>query len=65
MILDIERECKNSSGESLIDKLDNYLLGAIFESQIMNSEIIAFILTKDNKITQINSAFEGASLKHH
>jgi hypothetical protein len=56
--LNIERECRNSSVASLIDKLDNYLLGGIVENQIMNSEIISFSLTKDNKTTQINDGLK-------
>jgi hypothetical protein len=56
--LNIERECRNSSVASLINKLDNYLLGGIVESQIMNSKIIAFSLTKDNKTTQINDGLK-------
>jgi hypothetical protein len=56
--LNIERECRNSSVASLIDKLDNYLLGGIVENQIMNTKIIAFSLTKDNKTTQINDGLK-------
>jgi hypothetical protein len=56
--LNIERECRNSSVASLIDKLDNYLSGGIVENQIMNSKIIAFSLTKDNKTTQINDGLK-------
>jgi hypothetical protein len=58
--LNIERECRNSSVASLIDKLDNYLLGGIVENQVINSNIIAFSLTKDNKTTQIN---DGPKIK--
>jgi hypothetical protein len=56
--LNIERECRNSSVASLIDKLDNYLLGGTVENQIMNSKVIAFSLTKDNKTTQINDGLK-------
>ncbi len=56
--LNIERECRNSSVASLIDKLDNYLLGGIVENQIMNSKVIEFSLTKDNKTTQISDGLK-------
>jgi hypothetical protein len=56
--LNIERECRNSSVASLINKLDNYLLEGIVENQIINSEIIGFSLTKDNKTTQINDGLK-------
>jgi len=53
--IDQENMCNNSSIASLIDKLDNYLLGGMNNNQMINTKIIGFSLTNDNKTNQINN----------
>jgi hypothetical protein len=55
--LEIDRDnvCNNSSVASLIDKLDNYLLGGMNNNQMINTKVIGFSLTNDNKTNQINN----------
>jgi len=55
--LEIDREnvCNNSSVASLIDQLNNYLLGGMNKNQMINTKVIGFSLTNDNKTNKINN----------